>query len=1549
MNTKPGKFLQRLCAMGLAVITVCTYTQFSSLEVEAAINAAGNIRLKEKIGNQKYVDMTMTTVVAGGTIQTNVSEVQGGDYLLSDPPFTFVKGSVTPPITEISGDSTQKTITVHEPLPAMADEALYNVTPSVLLNLQEGFGVIEYDEYELDENGDFKKDADGNFIVTRPNQSSTMTVKVSGGGIVQIGMDSTLSFETESGSKPGSALSFLGGIVTDATGTWKEDYRDAYISSTPMADDGSFTVTVRSKTSGSWMVFDLTAPSKIIYPKSKFKISFTFAPLTPLTLKAVSPEKALKDVGDDLGRSLMEPSATGEKIPYLVFDSANDDQNAVTGNFKLLGDFYKYNEHMKIVWSVDPGFEQYVVIGEQVGKTQVSAQLQKLPTDDTQISLTASIQYAERASGLKDDRKVKLTLLGTGTKPKVEVNQSYKGKNVNNEQKITETNQTTWPKKMEVYDGNQPHIASEDIQDTWSPFKVDTSLFFGSSRGKATHAKIYATGDGEIEMMQDGEPNGSILSPAGVTIQNKVAGSDQQITPVSFVARKKGSVDITIEFYTAKGLIQPAFKFPGITIEDHSPNSDATLRSMKMTGKIIDGATADQKKAFNELYPRGIVDYGFLPEQFEYNVTVGHLVDSISLHPIYNYKSQYVQPQINITYSGENRDEVINVPNDSDSALIPLREDTITKIQIKTEAEDGSSKLYTISITRAAKSIDASLESLVVTRVDNDEVVTLTPKFDTKTMSYKATVPYTAELVDIVATANDSWAVKPSIESDNLVTNALSRIFKPSGTGRVKLNYDDSDPENLKNTTDINIVVRAEDGTVDPKIYTLRITRLGPSHDTKVKTLKITRDRDQVEVKLDGKGFDPSIREYFGSFPYSTEMLSLSIMPNDILAREVLISTGWNGETISKKYVRKDEALAFTYTGLGQSATPDPKLNTLTFKFWVIAEDGWALDDPRRDKNDFYTLTLTRSEPDTDASLKSLTVVDTTTSEAAEEFVFNPQLTEYNFNMPFSTEQVTVTPVASKPETSTVTVNGSKITPNMASKVIKLESGKAVRVEIVVTPESGNADARTYVLNITRSLPGAEARLKALDVGGFPFKPDALPNPTLFDPAKTSYKVEIPKGTKSFTVTATAVDPKATIKINDKAAVSGTAFGPIESMSASGTIKIVVTAQDGKTTKTYTVSYKDWNYINPSADADLSDLIADYGDLEPAFIPNIEEYEIYLKPDASKLTLTPKLSNKNATLEVSCNSKKLTVKENSYSSSILEDETTFTIDVTAEDGTTKKTYTVTAYRNDEEKQGDLKPITPDSVDFESSDPIVIDISKYSVISAEVFNTLKTDYSDKTILFKGNDYSLELYGGDLNTQVPYTESFDLKFSFRTPDEQEILDLMEDIGDNDNVDPVYLYFDHHGTLPAEMLLTVSLGREYRNEKLYWNYYNQERTRIDYYGYVNSNAKGTFSVPISHFSTYLITDDKIDNAENKSGTDYSGAPDGTNLNNEATSSKTNPSTGQGAASNKTPASTGRAGDTSVCVAALPPEKTKKRRREDPDRNAEGVGATGAPGARQ
>ena len=76
-----------------------------------------------------------------------------------------------------------------------------------------------------------------------------------------------------------------------------------------------------------------------------------------------------------------------------------------------------------------------------------------------------------------------------------------------------------------------------------------------------------------------------------------------------------------------------------------------------------------------------------------------------------------------------------------------------------------------------------------------------------------------------------------------------------------------------------------------------------------------------------------------------------------------------------------------------------------------------------------------------------------------------------------------------------------------------------------------------------------------------------------FATATTSYTAQVGSSVASLTVTPTAVDPTASITVNGAAVASGSASGAINLHYGANVITVVVTAaQDGTTTRTYSVS-----------------------------------------------------------------------------------------------------------------------------------------------------------------------------------------------------------------------------------------------------------------------------------------------------------------------------------------------------------------------------------------
>lgn len=1153
---------------------------------------------------------------------------------------------------------------------------------------------------------------------------------------------------------------------------------------------------------------------------------------------------------------------------------------------------------------------------------------------------------------------IPITVLGTGDPPEVKFEKQVIGGFEESERKQEDKiiEDVKFPLHMGTYDGgSDPKYFSQPTV----PYKYTGSIRFGTLGGKADRLVITQTqvGGGEVELYTEQDTQYTF----GTDIPNEETGTGQFIVPFTIRAIKPGTVRLNFNFYNRAGNLVPGgrgvYEFE-ITIDDNSPNPDPTLKQLQMVGHLIDNPTEMIKKSFYDNFPNGIMDFGFDPQTWEYGsitdpITLPASVKYLTFNTAYNVERNKYPITISwvrdiSTDSGIH--EITKLPGptgpipvNSAGNAVELVQDSVYTIRFTCTAETGDTAIYTLYVKREQESNDAFLKSLsVYPDRESDVPYTMEPEFNSEFYAYHEEpdksniaeepdkkiitenpenvyvvhVPYRQreEGVDIRAIANNAWASSIDIKKEeNLKKRAtvsfISRIaatINPEKKEIIKdLNYDPANPSDpTYNLTVVNVTVWAENGEVET-IYKLHIYVDDPSKNSYIQEPKVSywlkgiqpRPKEEQPVKIDE--FDPIYEQIFTEMiPYSAETLKVVITPEDYLATGVTI---WpeNFEQQAKQYLPhldkngEPQPVEFMIENVGQYFNAR---NRMILNVRVDPED------PELAGKGFpYQIIIDREEPNRDKTA-NITLTNMLTSALVtpdEGFDYSEIVDDYDVEIDYTPgDMQLLVKVEPNAPTTTVTVNGE--IPRADGTLVKLDVGKNPPIVIVLTAEDGSS--RTVTINVTYKAPSKNCYLQDLKAGTLLFRPI----PTPFDKKKLNYKIEIPKGMTTIPITAWLLkdgskddSSNATITINDKKVGDGEAYNfmPTEK---TGKIKVVVTAQDGKTKRTYTISYKNWNLLKPSDEDMLKDLWVDYADMQPKFDSSITEYEVYLKPEAMDIKVYPKLRDSSCKIEVTAESKVLTEFEDYYSTSLMDDEMDIHVYVWSEQAivnnmssnttgggaaggggsatvlpdkeenpprTTAREYVLHLYRNDEEKIGNFKPLPAEDVDFVSSDPIVIDITQYPIISADVFKTLKEDYPDKSIIFKGNDYTLQIFGADIDGVIPNVESFDLRFSFRTPDEKKIRDAMDAAGNNSHIEPVYYYFNQHGALPAEMLLTVDLGRHYSNETLFWNYYNQERDRIDYYGYVHTNAKGTFSVPISHFSTYLSTSEKIRGAENKS----------------------------------------------------------------------------------
>ena len=233
-----------------------------------------------------------------------------------------------------------------------------------------------------------------------------------------------------------------------------------------------------------------------------------------------------------------------------------------------------------------------------------------------------------------------------------------------------------------------------------------------------------------------------------------------------------------------------------------------------------------------------------------------------------------------------------------------------------------------------------------------------------------------------------------------------------------------------------------------------------------------------------------------------------------------------------------------------------------------------------------------------------------------------------------------------------------KSIPSSKSALIGLE-GTAVISDEEETCSNNGQRCKVSSTSVKIAELGTDSKLSGL----------SIPNTTLspaFNKNTYDYTADL-KDVTSVEVKATASDPNAKVQISDN-------YKNLQ--KGENTISIVVTAENGKNKSTYKIKVN--LELTPTeeelklADASLTSL--EIKDQKIEFNPEEVKYYLEVPYNITSLEITPKTTNENATFEISGNDKFIVGKN------------TVNIKVTAEDGTTTKTYSIIVTRLQQNKK-----------------------------------------------------------------------------------------------------------------------------------------------------------------------------------------------------------------------------------------------------------------------
>jgi sulfur carrier protein ThiS len=221
--------------------------------------------------------------------------------------------------------------------------------------------------------------------------------------------------------------------------------------------------------------------------------------------------------------------------------------------------------------------------------------------------------------------------------------------------------------------------------------------------------------------------------------------------------------------------------------------------------------------------------------------------------------------------------------------------------------------------------------------------------------------------------------------------------------------------------------------------------------------------------------------------------------------------------------------------------------------------------------------------------------------------------------------------------------------------------------QISISPYASSSSwGNSYVINITRAA-SAISTLNSLTISSGTLSPS-------FESGTVSYTAGVPNAVSSMTVTPTQTDPASVVKVNGNIVPSGSTSGVIPLLVGNNTITVLVTAQNGITSKIYTVTVT----RSASAVSTLNNLTVSSGTLSPSFDPGTVSYTASVPNAVSSLTVTPTQTDSASVVKVNGN----IVLSGSTSGEIplVVGDNAINALVTAQNGTTFKIYTVTVTR-----------------------------------------------------------------------------------------------------------------------------------------------------------------------------------------------------------------------------------------------------------------------------
>ena len=507
------------------------------------------------------------------------------------------------------------------------------------------------------------------------------------------------------------------------------------------------------------------------------------------------------------------------------------------------------------------------------------------------------------------------------------------------------------------------------------------------------------------------------------------------------------------------------------------------------------------------------------------------------------------------------------------------------------------------TVAPAAVSDDATLSDLALTDASDNAIAALSPSFASDTTSYSATVANSVSQITVAPTANDSNAdIEYLDDSDATLTDA--------DTSTAAFDFDlDVGPNVVK------VKVTAEDGTTT-ETYTVRIRRA--EADLLVSNLGQYSNAG-ICISTPNTGLATQFTTGSETDGYLITQVRLNIDAESGTIPRVSIYSDNSGQPGSSLKILTNPGTVTTTRTEHDFGADNYKLDPST-SYWIVierasgsgtlcvsftrtytAEDtgtavGWSIGDNGSGLSSGGTWsTSTRIHliavrgtvapaVSTDATLSALALKDASNNAVALSPAFASATTSYNTTVANSVSRIKVEPTANDSNADIEYLDDSDATlpdedTSTAVFDFDLNVGSNV-VKVKVTAEDSST-TETYTITVTRQAAAAastDATLSALAL--FDYNSDGVTLSPAFAADVTSYTAAVANAHTGGELEATPNDSNATVEFldeNDATITTVAQTGNVHSILpdfdiGENVFKVKVTAGDGTTTRTYTVT-----------------------------------------------------------------------------------------------------------------------------------------------------------------------------------------------------------------------------------------------------------------------------------------------------------------------------------------------------------------------------------------